>query len=90
MRKHKRLNMSVKLVTVVNQKFIFYLNGTPHRFAVRATNPKYSLEKIKCLGSVYCLRLQIPGLPDDEDFLLATLEPHECLRVRTVSGFLLP
>jgi hypothetical protein len=80
--------MAVKLATVVNQKFIFYLNGTPHRFAVRATNPKYSLEKIKCLDG-YCLRLQIPGLPDDEEFLLATLEPHDCLRVRTVSGFLL-
>ena len=77
---------NVKIITIENQKFVYFLNGTIHRFIVRATSSNYPLERIKRgLVTGHCLRLQVPGLPDDEDFLCLVLEPNECLRVRTVS-----
>ena len=76
--------MAGKQVKIVDQKFVYFFNASPHRYAIRATNPEYPLEKIKCERG-YCLRLQIPGLADDEDLLLENLEPRECVRVRTVS-----
>ena len=77
---------NVKIYPIENQKFLYFLNQTKHRFTVRATPPNYPLEKIKrSLATGYCLRLQVPGMPDDWDFVLAVLEPDECLRVRTVS-----
>ena len=67
------------------QKFLYFFNGTPHCFVVRATNPKYSLEKMEFDVEGFGLRLQIPGIPDDENIFMTNLKPFECLRVRTVS-----
>jgi hypothetical protein len=77
---------NVKISPVENQKFLYFYNNTKHRFTVRATPPNYPMEKItRTLATGYCLRLQVPGMPDDWDVRLAVLEPEDCLCVRTVS-----